>query len=421
MKKKSLETAYAYARERYAELGIDTDKALKDLDKVSISLHCWQADDVGGFERTDSTLSGGGIQVTGNYPGKARNIEELRNDLEKAYSLIPGKHRFNMHAIYGDFGKKFVDRDAVEPKHFKSWIDWANEQKIKIDFNSSLFSHVMADSGYTLSSREKKVREFWIEHVQRCREIAAYIGKEQKGRSVHNIWIPDGSKDVTVNRLEHRKILKESLDTIFEKEYNPKEMADAIESKLFGIGSESYVVGSHEFYMGYGFTNNRMICLDMGHFHPTESIADKISSTLLFSEEVLLHVSRGIRWDSDHVVIFNDDLIQLALEIVRGNFLNKVNIGLDFFDASINRIGAYVVGTRAAQRAFLFALLEPTKKIREYENKSQNFEKLALMEVSKDMPFGIVWDYYCASKGVLIGEEVIDDIQKYEKTVLAKR
>jgi len=422
MKKDQLiEKSYELAKERYAQVGTDVEKALKTLEKIAISLHCWQADDVAGFERPDSKLSGGGIQATGNYPGKARSIDELRKDLEKAYSLIPGKHRFNMHASYADFGGKFVDRDAIEPKHFKSWMDWANKIGIKIDFNCTLYSHVMADSGYTLSSQDKKVRDFWIEHVERCREISAFIGKQQKSAVIHNIWIPDGSKDVTVDRFEHRKILKQSLDKIFQKKYNPKEMRDSIESKLFGIGSEYAVVGSHEFYMGYGFKNNQMICLDMGHFHPTESVADKISSILLFSDELMLHVSRGVRWDSDHVVIVNDDLTALMQEIVRGGFINKVNIGLDFFDASINRIGAYVIGTRSTQRALLMALLEPTDQIRKFEEKGQNFEKLALMEESKMMPFGAVYDYYCLKAGVIPGEDYIQEIQQYEKQVTNKR
>lgn len=421
MKNQKIEKAYSAARERYASLGVDTDKALETLQQISISLHCWQADDVGGFEKPDAALSGGGIQATGNYPGKARTIDELRNDLEFVYSLIPGKHRFNMHASYGDFGKKTVDRNQIEPKHYKSWIDWAKNNELGLDFNCTCFSHPLANDGFTLSSKDKKIREFWIEHVRRSREISAFMGKELKKRTVHNIWIPDGSKDLTVDRLNHRELLRQSLDTIFEDDYNEKHMADSLESKLFGIGSEAFVVGSHEFYMGYCFTRNKMLCIDMGHFHPTESVADKVSSILLFSKEIMFHLSRGIRWDSDHVLSLNDELTQLSLEIVRANALKKVNIGLDFFDASINRIGAYVIGTRNAQKSFLFALLEPSKELRAYEDKNQGFQKLALMEEAKALPWGAVWDYFCLTNNVPVGADYISEIEKYETKVLSKR
>lgn len=418
---KLIESAYQLAKERYAEVGVDVEKALAQLEGISISLHCWQTDDVAGFEVEDAGSAGGGTLVTGNYMGRARNIKEVQADLEKVFTLLPGKHRVNLHARYGDFSGKFVDRDAIQPEHFKTWVDWAKKCNIALDFNCTMFAHPLADAGFTLSSKDEKIRKFWIEHVKRCREISNWMGKELGKRVIHNIWIPDGYKDQTVSRAEHRRLLKESLDEIFKTEFDPKNMADSIECKLFGIGSESYVVGSHEFYMGYGFKNNRMICLDMGHFHPTENIGDKISSVLLYSNELMFHVSRGVRWDSDHVVIMNDDLHSFTHEIVRGGFLKNVNVGLDFFDASINRIGAYVIGTRATLKSFLMALLEPTAKIREFENKGSYFERLALMEEAKSMPFGAVWDYYCLKKNVLPGESYIGEIQKYEQDVLSKR
>ncbi|HEY4785861.1 MAG TPA: L-rhamnose isomerase [Bacteroidales bacterium] len=416
-----IEKAFELAVERYAEIGVDVNKALEKLQKISISLHCWQTDDVVGFEKHDESVSGGGIQATGNYPGRARTIAELRQDMEKVYSLIPGKHRFNIHAIYGDFKGKVVDRDQIEPAHFQSWVDWAKTQGLKLDFNCTCFAHPKANDGFTLSHPDAGIRKFWIEHVNRSRKISEHFGKELGAKSIHNIWIPDGSKDITVNRYAYRKNLKESLDKIFEMKTDDKLMRDAIECKLFGIGSESYVVGSHEFYMSYGMKNNKMITLDMGHFHPTESVADKISSLLLFSDELMFHVSRGVRWDSDHVVIVNDDLLNFAQEIVRMDGLNKVNIGLDFFDASINRIGAYVIGTRATQKAFLTALLEPLAKLREFESKGQNFERLALLEEAKSLPWGSVWDYFCLKNNVIPGEGYIAEIQKYEKEVTSKR
>ena len=416
-----IEKAFEMAVERYAELGVDVNKALEKLQKISISLHCWQSDDVVGFEKFEESVSGGGIQATGNYPGKANTIPQMRQDLEKVYSLIPGKHRFNIHAFYGDFKGKTVDRDQIEPAHFQSWVDWAKSQGLKLDFNCTCFAHPKANDGFTLSHPDAGIRNFWIEHVNRSRKVSEFFGKELGSKAIHNIWIPDGSKDITVNRYAYRKNLKESLDKIFEMKTDDKLMRDAIECKLFGIGSESYVVGSHEFYMGYGMKNNKMITLDMGHFHPTESVSDKISSLLLFSDELMFHVSRGVRWDSDHVVILNDDLSSFAQEIVRMDGLSKVNIGLDFFDASINRIGAYVVGTRATQKAFLTALLEPLPKLREYESKGQNFERLALLEEAKALPWGAVWDYFCVKNNVIPGEAYIAEIQKYEKEVTLKR
>ncbi|MDH7604452.1 MAG: L-rhamnose isomerase [Melioribacter sp.] len=418
---KSIEQLYQKAKELYAELGIDTDEVLKKLNDIKISLHCWQADDVGGFETPDSELNGGGIQVTGNYPGKARTLEQLRTDLEKVMSLLPGKQRLNLHAIYGDFQGKKVDRDQIEVKHFQSWIDWAKKLNIGIDFNPTCFSHPYADDGFTLSSKNEQHRKFWIEHVKRTREIAAEIGKQLGTPCINNIWIPDGSKDIPVDRYTHRALLKDSLDEIFKIDYPKNYLKDSLESKLFGIGSESMVVGSHEFYMGYAVKNNKMICIDCGHFHPTEQIGDKISSLLLFVDELLLHISRGVRWDSDHVVIFNDEIQLIAQEIVRANALNRVNIGLDFFDGSINRIGAYVIGTRATQLAFLYAMLEPTKMLRELEENGKFFERLAYLEIMKTKPFGAIYDYYCMINNVPIGEDYIKEIQKYEAEVLSKR
>ena len=417
---KNIEAAYQLAKERYAEVGVDTEKALQALAGISISLHCWQTDDVGGFE-AGTGGAGGGTMATGNFPGKSRTMDEMKKDLEKVLSLLPGKHRLALHANYGDFGGKKVDRDAMEPKHFQTWVDWAKSVGAGLDFNSTFFSHPLAASGMTLSHLDSKVRGFWIEHAKRCRDISAFMGRELGKRVVHNIWIPDGSKDLTVNRLKHREILADSLDQILVKKYNPKEAADSIESKVFGIGSESYVVGSHEFYMGYAVKNNMIYCLDMGHFHPTENCGDKVSSMLLFVPELMTHISRGVRWDSDHVVLVNDELTSLTHEIVRGNFLSKVNIGLDFFDASINRIGAYVIGTRATQKSFLQALLEPVAKIRAFEDAGKGFEKLAQMEEAKSLPSAAVWDYFCLKNNVVTGDGYIAEIAQYEKDVLSKR
>ncbi len=413
--------AYEHAKDIYAEFGVDTDEALQQLGQVKISLHCWQTDDVGGFETPDAALGGGGIMATGNYPGKARSIAQLQQDIEKVMSLLPGKQRLNLHAIYGDFGGKKVDRDQIAVSHFQGWIDWAKKMKTGIDFNPTCFSHPLANDGFTLSSKKENVRRFWIEHVKRTREIAADMGKQLGSPSVNNIWIPDGSKDMPVDRNAHRSLLRQALDEIFSVSYPKECLKDAVESKLFGIGSEAMVVGSAEFYLGYAIRNNKLICLDNGHFHPTEQVGDKISSVLQYLDEILLHVTRGVRWDSDHVVIFNDEIQLIAQEIVRCNALNRVYVGLDYFDASINRIGAYVVGARAAQQAFLFALLEPNAKLKTYEENGQYFERLALSEIMKSKPFGAVYDYYCLISQVPVGEHYIGEIQQYEKNVLLKR
>ena len=421
MNKLRIEKAYQLAKEEYAELGVDTDSVLQKMNDVVISLHCWQTDDVGGFETPDATLSGGGIQATGNYPGKATTIEQMRADLEKVLTLLPGKQRLNLHAIYGDFNGEFIDRDQIEVKHFQSWIDWCKVQEIGMDFNASCFSHPKAADGFTLSSKNEETRKFWVEHVKRCRAISAEIGKQLGTPCVHNTWIPDGSKDTPIDRNGHRALLKKSLDEAMAVDYPKTQMKDAVESKLFGIGAESMTVGSHDFYLGYAIKNNKLICLDNGHFHPTEQVGDKISACLQFLDEILLHVTRPVRWDSDHVVTLNDDLQLIASEIIRNNFLGRVNIGLDFFDASINRIGAYVVGTRAAQKAFMIAMLEPTKNLVELEESGQNFERLAMLEELKTKPFSAVWDYYCLQAGVPVGADYIAEIQQYEKAVLSKR
>ena len=418
---KNIEKQYEFAREQYAELGVDTDHALKTLQQVPISIHCWQGDDVGGYEKPDAVLGAGGTLVTGNFRGKARTIKELRADIEKMLSLVPGKNRLNLHANYGEFGGKLVDRNEIETSHFQGWADWASQQGIMLDFNCTLFSHPKVDSGFTISDKNKEIREFWIEHIKRCRLISDYFGRKLGQSCVHNIWIPDGSKDLTVDRLKHRELLADSLNRIFEVKYDKKYMRDSLESKLFGIASESYVVGSHEFYMGYSVKNNHMICLDMGHYHPTESVADKISSMLLFLPEIMLHISRGVRWDSDHVAILNDDIRYLFEEIIRADGLNRVNIGLDFFDASINRIGAWVTGTRAAQKALLIALLEPVKLLRQYEDNVQYAERLALLEEAKSMPWSAVWNYYCHTSNVPSGINLIDEIRKYEREVIDNR
>jgi L-rhamnose isomerase len=417
MKESTIKKEYESAKERYAELGVDTDKALAALKGVSLSLHCWQTDDVGGFENQGGELTGG-IQATGNYPGKARNIDEVRADINKATSLIPGSHRLSLHEIYGDFGSKVVDRDQVEPKHFQSWMDWAKDNGMKLDFNSTSFSHPKSGS-LTLANPDKAIRDFWIEHTKRCRKISEAMGKAQGDPCIMNLWIHDGSKEVPANRLKYRQILEQSLDEIFTTKY--KNMKDCIEAKLFGIGLESYTVGSYDFYLGYGAKKGKIVTLDTGHFHLTESVADKISSLLLFTPEIMLHVSRPIRWDSDHVVILNDDLQDLAREIIRCNALSRVHIGLDYFDASINRIGAYVIGSRSTQKAILLALLEPQKKLQQYEAREQNFQRLALQEELKNMPWNAVWDEFCLENDVPVGLDYIADIEKYEKTVTLKR
>ena len=417
MKEELIKKAYEIAVERYAAVGVDVEKALEQLQKISLSLHCWQADDVTGFENPDSVLSGG-IQATGNYPGKARNIDEVRQDILKAASYIPGHHRLNLHATYGDFKGKFVDRDEIEPKHFESWMQWGKEHGMKLDFNSTSFSHPKSGS-LSLANPDKGIRDFWIEHTKRCRAIADAMGKYQNDPCIMNLWIHDGSKDITVNRLYYRQLLKNSLDEIFIKKYDNEK--DCIEAKLFGIGAESYTVGSYDFYLGYGVKNNKIVTLDTGHFHPTESIADKISSLLLFTSEIMLHVSRPIRWDSDHVTIMNDDTLDLAKEVVRCNALSRVHIGLDYFDASINRIGAYVIGARATQKCLIQALLEPLAQLRKYEANEQFFERLALLEEAKSLPWNAVWDMFCLKNGVPVGESFIPEIEKYETAITSKR
>ncbi len=417
----NIQEQYITAKVRYAALGVDTDKALEKLKKISLSLHCWQTDDVGGFESPDAELSGGGIQVTGNYPGKSGNIEEMRADLDKAYSLLPGKHRLNLHAIYGEFWGKKIDRDAVEPEHFNGWMNWAKERDIKLDFNGSFFSHPKASSGFTLSSPDKGIRDFWIEHGKKSRRIAAAMGRAQNDPSILNTWIPDGMKDLPVNRLKYRSILKDSLDEMYREEISSKEMKDAVETKLFGIGSESYVVGSHEFYMGYAAKNNKIVTLDLGHFHPTELIADKLSSLYLFFDELLLHVSRPVRWDSDHVVILNDDIRYLTEEIIRCDKLEKTHLGLDFFDGTMNRVGAYAVGARATLKGLLLGLLEPQNLLNKYDEAGNALARLALIEELKMMPAGDIWNYYCETSGVPTDKYLIDDVMKYEKDVLSRR
>lgn len=413
--------AYEMAKERYSRLKVDTDRVIEELGKFCISLHCWQGDDVGGFEAGGGKLTGGGIQATGKYPGRARTIEELRMDLDRAFSLIPGKHRLNLHASYGEFGEKVVDRDEIELKHFQGWLDWAAERGLKLDFNSTFFSHQKADSGYTLSSMDKGIRRFWVEHAKRCRAIAAGIGKKQKSPCIHNLWIPDGSKDITVNRIIYRSNLKESLEEIFSIKYPPDELKDSLEGKLFGIGSEAFVAGSHEFYLLYALTKGKMVCLDMGHYHPTESVADKISSLLLFFDEVMLHISRGIRWDSDHVVILNDDVKEVAEEIARCNAFGRVHFALDYFDASLNRVGAWVIGARATLKAIMLAMLAPHGVLKKYEESGNFFARLALLESLKSMPFSSIWDFFCLKMGVPFEERYMDEIMVYEKEVLKKR
>lgn len=416
MKEQLINKAYEIAKERYAVLGIDTDKAMDALQNISLSMHCWQADDVTGFESGGALT--GGIQATGNYPGKARNMEEVRMDILKAMSFIPGRHRLSLHEIYGDFGGKFVDRDQVEPSHFESWMQWAAENGIKLDFNSTSFSHPKSGN-LSLANPDKAIRDFWVEHTVRCRAIAEEMGRRQNDPCIMNLWIHDGSKDITVNRMMYRELLKDSLDRIFATEY--KHMKDSIESKVFGIGLESYTVGSNDFYIGYGVQHQKLVTLDTGHFHPTESVADKLSSLLLFVPEVLLHVSRPVRWDSDHVTIMNDDTLDLCKEIVRCNALNRVHIGLDYFDASINRIGAYVIGSRATQKCLLQALLEPLHTLRRYEAEDKGFERLALLEECKSLPWNAVWDMFCLRNGVPVGEEFIAGVDEYEAEVTSKR
>ncbi|MEF2965720.1 L-rhamnose isomerase [Paenibacillus sp. M1] len=411
--------SYNIAKEMYAGHGIDVDEALKKLAEIKISLHCWQGDDVRGFLFKDKELSGG-IAVTGCYPGRAGTPDELRQDLEKALSLIPGKHKVNLHAIYADTDES-IDLDELEPKHFQGWVDWAKEQGLGLDFNPTCFSHPKAEEGFTLSHPDPDIRDFWIRHCKASRNIAEHFGKELGQPCVTNFWVPDGYKDIPVDRLSPRKRLKESLDEVFREEIDTRYNIDAVESKLFGIGSESYVVGSHEFYMGYAMSRGKALCLDAGHFHPTEMISNKISSILMYVDQLLLHVSRPVRWDSDHVVIMDDELLEIARELVRGDLLSRTHIGLDFFDGSINHIAAWVIGTRNTIKALLRAMLEPVAKLKELELDGDFTSRLALTEELKSYPFGAVWDYYCASQGTPVREEWLAEVKRYEQEILYAR
>ena len=414
-------TPYSFARERYAALGVDTEAALGTLARTPISLHCWQGDDVGGFEKPNAVLSGGGIQATGNYPGKARTIDELRADFEKALSLIPGRHRINLHACYADLRGRKVERNAYTVEHFQSWIDWAKARGLGMDFNPTCFAHPLADGGFTLSHPDAAVRQFWIEHCIACRRIGAAIGRQLGSACVTNVWIPDGYKDLPADRKSPRDRLEQALDAVFAEKLNPKHNLDAVESKLYGIGVESYTVGSHEFYLGYAVKHQKLYCLDAGHYHPTESLADKISSVLQFVPEILLHVSRGVRWDSDHVVLFDDPTRAIMEEVVRGGFLSRTHIGLDYFDASINRIAAWTIGARNALKCLLIALLEPTQTLRDAEHAGDHTARLALMEEAKTLPAGAVWDEHCRRQNAPVGGAWLKAVRDYERKVLSKR
>ena len=412
---------YEIARQMYIEFGVDTEAALTRLFTIPVSLHCWQGDDVGGFERAGATLSDGGIQTTGNYPGKAGNLKELRQDLDQMLALVPGKHRVNLHAMYGDFGGQPVERDEITPAHFQGWIDWAKERGMGLDFNPSFFSHPLARDGATLTHRDPAVRQFWIDHAVACRRIGAEMGRQTGFPTVTNVWIPDGSKESPIDRKGPRERLEDSLDAVFAEPMEPRHHLDAVESKLFGIGSESYVPGSHEFYLGYAASRQKLLCLDTGHFHPTEMLADKISSVLQFVPEIILHVSRGVRWDSDHVVLFDDATRTTMEEIIRGGFLDRTHIGLDYFDASINRIAAWTIGMRSTLKALLTALLEPTERLRTLEAEGDYTSRLALLEELKTLPFGAVWDEHCQRQNVPVGRAWIEQVKRYEKNVLSQR
>jgi L-rhamnose isomerase len=416
----SCHAAFQLACEQYADWGVDVEAALESLAQIPISLHCWQGDDVAGFEPREGGLSGG-IAVTGNYPGAARGPHELRQDLDEVLRLLPGRHRLNLHACYGEFEGRPADRDAIGPEHFQGWIDWAAERGLGLDFNPTCFAHPKAADGFTLSHPDPAIRSFWIEHARRCREIAAEMGRRLGSPCVTNVWIPDGYKDLPYDRKSPRERLAGSLDEIFATPLDPAHQLDAVESKLFGIGSESYVVGSHEFYLGYAVTRGKLLCLDAGHFHPTEGIADKISSVLGYVPRLLLHVSRGVRWDSDHVTLLGDDLHAIAQELVRGGFLDRTHIGLDFFDASINRVAAWVIGTRAMIKALLAALLEPAKLLQQAESTADLTGRLALLEEAKCLPLGPVWDEYCRRHNTPPGAQWLAEVRRYEQTVLSKR
>lgn len=416
----SIEQNYLIAKKQYEKWGIDVEAALEKLKRVPISIHCWQGDDIGGFEVEQQALSGG-IDVTGNYPGKATTPEQLRSDLEKALTLIPGKHRINLHAIYAETEGEKVDRDQLEPKHFQKWIDWAKNHDLGLDFNPTFFSHPKAEDGLTLSHPDKDIRDFWIRHGKASRRIAEYIGKELGSPTLTNIWVPDGYKDIPSDRLTPRRRLKESLDEIYADEIDERYNLDAVESKLFGIGSESYVVGSHEFYLSYALKNNKLCLLDSGHYHPTEVVSNKLSSLLLFSDKVALHVSRPVRWDSDHVITLDDELKEIGLEIVRNDALDKVMIGLDFFDASINRIAAWTIGTRNMIKSLLYALLMPNEQLKTYQEQGNFTDRLAVLEEFKTYPFGYIWDYYCQEMNVPVGMDWLDEVREYEQVELLKR
>jgi len=420
MERVLVEKRYLEAKEKFAELGVNTDEALNKLKTFQLSIHCWQGDDVRGFEWQEEGLVGSGLQVTGNYPGRARNVLELRQDLEKALSLIPGKHRVNLHSIYGEFNDR-VERNEYEPAHFRGWVEWAKTQDLKLDFNATCFAHPKAADGLTLSHPRKEIRKFWIEHVKCCRKIAAFLGRELKSFSIHNLWIPDGLKDLPSDRWLYRQLLLEALEEIYEIEYSQNQLKDALESKLFGIGSEAFVVGSHEFYLAYAVKKDKMVCLDLGHFHPTESVADKLSAILQISGGLLLHLSRGLRWDSDHVVILSDELETICEEIVNSPYPEKIHLALDYFDASLNRVGAWVLGARSVLRALLKALLLPWDKIREAELNGDSLSKLAWRQLFRDLPHTAVWDYYCLNQNTLPEDRWLGEIKDYEEKVLSQR
>ena len=417
--KSRIQEYYTQAQDKFAALGVDTDKAMSTLETISISLHCWQGDDVSGFADPDAGLSGG-LATTGNYPGKARNAEELRRDLDLAYHLIPGTHRLNLHAIYLESDTR-VDLNTIQPEHFSGWVDWAKQNHHGLDFNPTCFSHPLAESGFTLSHQDSAIRQFWVEHCIASRKIGEYFGRELTTPAVTNIWIPDGYKDTPFDRLGPRERLLNSLDEILAEGIDPQYNLDAVEPKLFGIGSESYVTGSMEFYLGYAITRKILLTLDSGHFHPTETIADKISSVMLYLDQLLLHVSRGVRWDSDHVVTFSDDLCRIAQQVVRNDYLSKVHIGLDYFDASINRIAAWVIGSRNTLKAFLAALLEPKEVLEEAERLGDYTQRLALLESLKSMPLGPIWDYYCLTQDVPLDLDFMTKIRDYEQRELSQR
>ncbi|APC39421.1 L-rhamnose isomerase [Clostridium estertheticum] len=416
----NIKEKYEMSKKEYEKWGLDVDKILEELSRVKISIHCWQGDDVTGFEKTQNALSGG-IAATGNYPGKARNGEELRKDLDKALSLIPGKHKVNLHAIYAETDGEVVERDQLKPEHFKKWVDWAKKNGLGLDFNPTIFSHPKAADGLTLSSPNKEIRDFWIRHCMASRSIGEYFGRELGQTCLTNIWIPDGYKDVPSDRMGPRKRLKESLDEIFSQKIDKKYNLDCVESKVFGLGAEAYTVGSSEFYISYAARNNIMSLMDTGHYHPTEVVSDKLSAMLLFNDKVALHVSRPVRWDSDHVILFDDEIKELSKEIVRNNALGRVIIGLDFFDASINRIAAWTIGSRNMIKSLLSAMLTPNDKLKELQDTGNFTERLALMEEFKTYPMGDIWNYYCEKNNVPVAEKWLDNVKDYERTELSKR